>query len=253
MSEGIRSEQLGAVLRVNIDRPERANALSAASARALIDCLIQAACDPNVAVVELRGEGTRAFCSGFDLDRIGDEPTGLEALMAAVEGCPVPVVAAVNGHAVGAGFELACRCDLRVVRRGVRVGLPAVRLGVAYRADGVAAILATVPAARMALLTGAQVQADSLPGFADAIADADGFEAAVRGVTDELAQAAPRALEYTLAVTRALRAGRLDSEADALASHREAVMTGGDVLEAITARSEGRPASFADRRIPPRP
>lgn len=251
MSGDIRVEHLGPVLRLTLDRPERANALSASAARDLVDGLVQAAGDPAVAVVELRGGGTRAFCSGFDLDRIGDGATGLETLMAAVEVCPVPVVAAVNGHAVGAGFELACRCDLRVVRRGVRVGLPAVRLGVAYRADGLAAILATVPAARLALLTGTQVQADSLPGFADAIAEADDFESAVRGVTGALAAAAPRALGYTVAAIRASRLGRLEAEADALATSREAVMTGGDVIEATTARTEGRPARFADRLIPP--
>jgi len=249
MSGRIVSERHGAVLRLVIDNPERANALSPESADALVRALPDAHDDSGIRVVELGGAGDRTFCSGFELDRIGPDTsaTGLAELMAAVASCPTPVIAVLAGHAVGAGLELACRCDLRVARRGIRLGLPAVRLGVAYRADGVAAVLRTAPGARRLLLSGEQVPVESVTGFADVLADGiDDVAAAARSLSETLAAAAPRALGYTVRLVRAAVAGDLSETALEQFDHdRRGIMAGGDVHEAVTARREGRRPWFA--------
>jgi enoyl-CoA hydratase/carnithine racemase len=251
MSDGLVQERSGAVLRLVIDRPAAANALTPHSAAALARALEAAGADPTVAVVVVRGGRDGPFCSGFDLGRIGTGPTGLEELMGSLDRCPVQVVAAVNGAAVGAGLELACRCDLRVVRAGARLGLPAVRLGVAYRPEGLATVMAVAPGARRLLLTGALAAVEDVAGFADVVAGADDFDDALAAVTGAVEAAAPRAASYTARVLRSLVPGRLADGRDVLAAEREAIMAGGDVTEAADARRQQRPAVFAPRAADP--
>lgn len=241
----------GRIARITFDRAERANVLDRETVDQLIAALTEAAGDRATRVVTLRGAGDKVFCGGYDLDAVertaGD--TGLDRLMAALAQLPLPTVAAVGGHALGAGFELACRCDLRVVRAGVRVGLPAVRLGVAYRAEGLARILAVAPMARTLLLTGQQVQAAELPGFADVVAPPATFETEVDALAGMVAEGAPAALAYTTRALRSLAAPspQPPSLLESLAGERAEVLAGGDLGEALDARREGRAPDFRPR------
>jgi enoyl-CoA hydratase len=254
VSGRIRSARDGAVARLTIDRPERANALTPELAADLRAALAAAVADRGVRVVALRGAGDRAFCAGFDLDRASGSTdaaaTGLAELMADVERCPVPVVAVLNGPAVGAGFELACRCDLRVARADARVGLPAVALGVPYRPDGIAAMLAAAPATRRLLLTGRQEPVAAVAGLADVLTDATGLDAAADELLAALCAASPAALGYTARLVRALRPVE-PATAAALAAERDRVQAGTDLAEALAARVERRVPTFADREDRP--
>lgn len=238
------------VATLTIDRPERANALTPELAADLTRQLATAAADPEVRVVVLRGAGGRAFCAGFDLGRVGEQvPTGLEELMAALDDLPLPTVAVLDGPAVGAGLELACRCDLRVARAGVEVGIPAVRLGVAYRSEGLAALLAATPAAAGLILTGERRRVDDLPGFAHGVVAEGELEAVVTRLTEQLAAAAPAAMAYTLRAVRALRRNLLPEDLGrSLAEQRAKVLAGDDLAEAVRARREGREPRFNDRQ-----
>lgn len=251
MSGRINVQTAGQLRRLVIDRPERSNALTPELATALRTALVDAGADPDVRAVILAGAGERAFCAGFDLGRVraSHRDSGLDELMASIEELPVPIVAALSGHAVGAGLELACRCDLRVVSRGVRVGLPAVRLGVAYRADGIAAMLATTPALRRVLLTGQAVPADDVPGFADVLVDGTEFDDAVTGLGTELCHGAPRAMSYLVKVMRANRAGGSPDGYPDFDDERERLMAGPDLAEGLAARRERRDAVFAPREV----
>jgi enoyl-CoA hydratase/carnithine racemase len=124
------------ILVLGLNRPERLNALSPALVEELGDALDRAE-RPDVRVVVLRGEG-RSFCAGADVhEALGIEDldaaaaflTSLAAVLHRISTLPAPVVAAVQGHAVGGGAELALEADLRVVAEDAVLSFPDVALG----------------------------------------------------------------------------------------------------------------------------
>jgi enoyl-CoA hydratase/carnithine racemase len=138
MSE-LRVERRGAALVLTIDREERRNSLNEAVLLGLRDGLSQAAGDPEVRAVVITGAGDRVFCAGGDLKPGADgapfttEPSELDSpvaqLFLAMERSAIPIVARVNGHALGGGFGLMCACDFAIVADGARLGTPEVKVG----------------------------------------------------------------------------------------------------------------------------
>lgn len=126
-----------AVLLLTLNRPERLNALSRAVLAALDEWTQQAAQDPNVRVVVVTGAGNRAFCAGADIDELRaltyDEAYAQmrygQGIFSRLERLPKPVIAAVNGYALGGGCELAMACDLRFAADPARLGQPEIQLG----------------------------------------------------------------------------------------------------------------------------
>lgn len=135
------SEDRGAVRLLTLDRPAKLNALTAAGFDALRARLEEAAADPGVAVCVLTGSG-RAFCSGVDLSAMdgGEGTAGLRSsfdpLLATLAEFPKPLVAAVNGLAVGFGATVLLHCDLVVVDETAQIRLPFVSLGTTVEAAG---------------------------------------------------------------------------------------------------------------------
>lgn len=129
------------VLALRLDRPAQLNALTLALARELLDAVQGASRDELVRVVLLTAEG-RAFCAGKDRD----EPASsefvqvLQQFALALMDCPKPVVAAVQGWAIGAGLELLLNCDIVLAGHGARFKLPEVALGL-LGTGGIAALL----------------------------------------------------------------------------------------------------------------
>jgi enoyl-CoA hydratase len=136
---GLVTEVQGHVRVLTLDRPERRNALSTALQDDLVEALLTSAEDPQVRAVVLAGNGP-AFCAGFDLKEIRelDERGGHfrppmdragRNLFEVVSETYVPIVAALTGHAVAGGFELALACDIRIAAPGIKLGLPEARIG----------------------------------------------------------------------------------------------------------------------------
>lgn len=134
-----RRDQGVAILRLN--RPEVHNALNVAIRRELVHALDNIAEDPGVRATVITGN-TKAFAAGADvsvLAKAGPEEIyrlGLPRLWARVFAHPKPLIAAVNGYAFGAGFELALLCDMIVAGPGTRFGLPEIKLGIMPGAGG---------------------------------------------------------------------------------------------------------------------
>ena len=125
----------GAIARVCLARPEKANALHSAMLDALAAILENI--EPDVRVVVLGGRG-KAFCGGADVAELraleastaGAFVGRIHRCCAALRRLPVPVVARLHGAVIGAGLELAAACDLRIAAEGTRFAMPEVRLGI---------------------------------------------------------------------------------------------------------------------------
>jgi enoyl-CoA hydratase len=138
---GLEIERRGLCSYLTIDRPERRNALDRATWEALTETLVHLDADPGVRMICLTGAGTEAFCAGADVKELREQD---DAGMAAHRGpmrevnrnlyevlleCRKPTIAALNGHAVGAGCELALACDLRVAADDIKLILPEAKRG----------------------------------------------------------------------------------------------------------------------------
>lgn len=132
-----RSDAAPGVTELVLDRPEALNAISTAHALAIVAATAEIAADPSVRAVVLSSSAERAFCVGADLkerNTIDDDGLRRQRLIfrAAFTGIlelPVPTVAAVHGHALGGGLELALSCDLIVADETASLGLPEVSVG----------------------------------------------------------------------------------------------------------------------------
>lgn len=128
----VASRRDGAVITLELRRQDKRNALNTAMCDAIREAVDHAVSDGARAIV-ITGEGT-AFCAGADLSGdvySGSFPLALVSMLDALQTAPVPIVAAVNGPAIGAGTQLALACDLRVVAGDARFAIPVVKVGLA--------------------------------------------------------------------------------------------------------------------------
>jgi len=141
----------GAIARIEIDDPERHNAMSVAMWASLRDAMTEVAGDASLRVCILRGAGDRAFISGahigeFDSARSSEEAVErynalVSQTQAAISGCRVPVIAAISGYCFGGGLGIALSCDLRYASPSARFRMPAGRLGLGYAYEGIKAFV----------------------------------------------------------------------------------------------------------------
>ena len=183
----------GRVLRVTINRPGKHNALSRAVLAELREAFDAVRDEPDLACVVLTGAGDSYFAAGGDLRDLAQVRTeqGVRAMVEesraaldAVRTFPLPVVAVLNGDALGGGAELALAFDLRVVREGASIGYVQGRLAITTGWGGGTDLATVVGPARALRMTarGETVSATTALawGLADAVAPADGLDAAVQ-------------------------------------------------------------------------
>ncbi|WP_103335033.1 crotonase/enoyl-CoA hydratase family protein [Amycolatopsis sp. CA-126428] len=244
MSE-VRTERIGSTLLITIDRPQARNAVNAAVAAGLAAALDELEGDPTLRAGVLTG-AENTFSAGMDLKAAlkGESPEipgrGFGGLTEAK--LTKPLIAAVEGFAMGGGFELALGCDLIVAAENARFGLPEVKRGLIAAGGGVIRLPKRIPhhLAMEFLLTGEPVtgrRAGELGLVNRVTADGDAAAVAV-GLAEKLAENAPLALAAVKKIVRG-------SEAEAFALQREEtkkLMQSADVREGMTA--------FAERRAP---
>jgi enoyl-CoA hydratase len=157
------------VARVCIERPGKLNSLNSEAVAELTGALARVGADPVVRVAVLTGAGDKAFIGGANVDELmALTPqtarvfiTNLHNACAALRGCPVPVIARINGWCLGAGMELAASCDFRIASGNARFGMPEVRLGIPSVIE--AALLPRIVGAgraRWLVLTGETITAE---------------------------------------------------------------------------------------------
>lgn len=200
----------GAIRRITVNRPEKLNALNAATLDALSQAFDQAANDVAVRVVVLTGAGQKAFVAGADIAEMADlRPTEGrdfslrgQRLMRRIETLPKPVIGMINGFALGGGLELAMACHLRIAADSAKVGQPEINLGLIPGFGGSQRLLrlAGRAAALELCLLGAPITAERALqlGIVNKVVSAAELEAETQKLAEQLASAAPLALRGTL-------------------------------------------------------
>jgi enoyl-CoA hydratase len=242
-----------------IDRPERRNALNAELCDDLRERIEGAS---GLRAIVLTGEGV-AFCAGADIIRRAQDTGGLEhgggdtfrpafeRVLDAIVASPAPVIAAVNGAALGAGMQLAVACDLRVVAPAAKIGIPAVKLGVLLSAPNIErlAILVGQGAARDILLTGRTITVDEARtmGFAQLVSE--DARAAALEIAAGIAQLAPLSVQgHKHALNIVARRVSLDEDAvTEIRALEEAAFSSADLQEGLAAFGEKRSPDFQGR------
>ncbi|MET0755865.1 MAG: enoyl-CoA hydratase-related protein [Pseudoxanthomonas sp.] len=198
------------VRRITVDRPDKLNALNGATLDALYTAFNEAAEDAGTRVLVLTGAGSKAFVAGADIAEMSElRPTEGrdfslrgQRLMRRIETMPKPVIAMVNGFALGGGLELAMACHLRIAADTARLGQPEINLGLIPGFGGTQRLLRLAGrAATLELcLLGAPVDAARALqlGIVNRVVAADQLEAETLKLADQLAQAAPLALRGAL-------------------------------------------------------
>lgn len=124
----------GMVATITLNRPEKLNAVSLEMARALEAIVAECNSDDDIRAVVLTGAGERAFCCGTDIRQLDQFDTAWgfrnrEDYCMSVRHIVKPVIAAINGYALGGGLEMALSCDIRIAAEHARLGAPEIKLG----------------------------------------------------------------------------------------------------------------------------
>ncbi|QQP90446.1 enoyl-CoA hydratase/isomerase family protein [Skermanella sp. TT6] len=230
MSDELLAERRDDILHVTLNRPEKRNPLSRTLLEALRRCFEAHADDPTLRVAVLRGAGEKSFAAGGDLKDLGQlrsaEEAGemadhAKAALDAVRRFPVPVVAALNGDALGGGAELAVACDFRVGARHARIGFVQGRLNIATAWGGGIDLLDLLgPAAGLRLLARSDLldmESARAVGLVDAVAEADQpLDDAVASFVQPMLRQAPQVLRAFKALAVAHRTGASRSDMERL-------------------------------------
>jgi enoyl-CoA hydratase len=247
------------VVVLTLNRPDRLNALSSSASGALGDAITEVDRDDSVRVVVVAGAG-RAFCAGADISELDtlDGPHGfssfvtrLTATLLQLSRSAKPSVAAIQGLALGGGFELALSCDLRVADETAKLGLPEVKLGLLPGATGTARLTRLLPngLAKQLLFTGESLTAADAArlGLVNEVVDAGAALDRALAVAGRLAELPPLALATA---KRLVDDGSQMAFDAAIAFERDAVsMLFGtqDRVEGVRAFLEKRSARFEGR------
>ncbi len=135
MGDLIRTEVEEHICTITIDRPERRNALNAEVVHGLCSAIESIKPGGDVRVVVLRGSGEKSFCSGADVEALvmtGEGKDLVPNAMKVVRNCSCPIIAMIYGYAVGAGCDLACACDFRIMADSAKIGINPAKLGLVY-------------------------------------------------------------------------------------------------------------------------
>ena len=254
--ENLLIERDGGVLVITINRPDKLNALNSRTVAELDQAMADAKSDPAIHAVVLTGAGEKSFVAGADINELSVQTpvsgreharTG-QAVFDRIEQLGKPVIAAVNGFALGGGCELAMACTLRLAADTAKFGQPEINLGLIPGYAGSQRLPRLVGRGRALelLLTGNQITADEAwrIGLVNKVIPAAQLLADAKALAQSLASKAPIAVRYILeAVAGGLEMSFADAQ-DYEATLFGLIATTEDMREGTRAFLEKRKASF---------
>ncbi len=251
-------EAHGHILIITINRPTARNAVNTLVHTGVGLGLERANLDPEIRVVILTGAGDQAFCAGADLkaltrgERIEPKDADQRAWgFAGMVRHPIskPIIAAVNGFALGGGTELALACDLVVAAEHAQFGLPEVKRGLYAAAGGAFRLARQVPIkqAMELLLTGDAITAQRAMelGLVNRVVPLDHLMKTAVELAERIAANAPLSVQASKRIALGIRDGEISSEQEFWAAN---LLEGRELMRSDDAR-EG-PRAFAEKRSP---
>jgi crotonobetainyl-CoA hydratase len=261
----VRVEQRGAVLEVTLDRP-KVNAIDRATSRALGAAFVRLRDDPALRVAIVTGGGERVFSAGWDIkaahagDEVGkwwalDYGPGRFAGLTELWDLNKPVIAALNGHALGGGLELAMACDLIVAAEHVEIAMPELPIGILPDSGGIQRLPRLLPhnIAMELLLLGRRMPAAEAHryGLVNAVVPAAALMATARDWAARIAGGAPLTIQALKGALRAIDGRSVRAGFDVIRSgalpEYERALASEDAREGVRAFAEKRPAAFKGR------
>ena len=257
----VKTETRGRVLEITLDRP-KANAIDAATSRAMGEAFRRLAEDDALSVAIVTGAGERFFSAGWDLKAAAageapdaDQGVGGFAGLTEYWGLKKPVIAAVNGMALGGGFELALAADMIVAADHAEMGLPEAALGIVADSGGAIRLPRRLPraVAMEMMMTGRRASADELAvwGLVNEVVPGAQLMQVARGLAERVAACAPLSLQAIKEIDRATE-GKGEREAFRIMREGDLPVYRGlyaseDAAEGLAALSEKRAADWKGR------
>ncbi|MGR3630583.1 MAG: enoyl-CoA hydratase [Limimaricola soesokkakensis] len=229
MTDELITERRGATLHIIFNRPNARNALTFGMYEALAEACANVPTDGSVRAVVISGAGGRAFAAGTDMTQFRGFETAADAhhyeariaeVLGAVETCPLPTLAALNGACTGGGAAIAAACDLRIAAANLRFGFPIARtLGNCLSAANLARLSELVGAGRLReiIFTARLIEAEEARAIglvSELLPDEAALMARAGEIADTLAGMAPLTLRATKEAMRRNREARAVEDAD---------------------------------------
>jgi enoyl-CoA hydratase/carnithine racemase len=247
------------VTRLKISNPDKRGALD----HEILDTLAETVQGLEARCLMLTGDGSM-FSAGYDLGNLDERnfEERAEALVAhpfhdaieALDAYPYPVLAALNGHTIGGGLELALTCDIRVAARGIKLGMPPAKLGLIYSHTGLRRFIEVCGVANTAELfyVGRNVDADRAArmGLVNHVVEREELDSTALSLAAEIAGNAPLSLKGNKRVMRALRETTVELTPELeqeLVDLRESCFASEDFREGVRAFAEKRKPRWRNR------
>jgi enoyl-CoA hydratase/carnithine racemase len=236
---------------LSMERPEAKNALNYQLKADLVSALAEYGRRPDLVAMVLSGSDCGAFCAGGDLKEVAKRQSGEDQrptpdLFAALLACQKPLIAAIDGHAVGGGFEMAMVCDVRVATRGSSFGMPEPRRGMMgdFGLDNLCRIVPLGEALRIQL-TGAPIRAErayQIGFLQELVEDRPSMFQAAGAIAAEIALCSPLAVRTIKHIVKTGRNVPIEYARAISRPYVDAVFTSADAQEGTRA--------FAEKRAP---
>lgn len=219
-------EKEGHLAILTVNRPDKLNALNAETIQSLHDHLLDVRDDNNIRVLIITGSGTKAFVAGADIAELAPlsvtegqalAKRGQDMLFNVVEQMPMPVIAAVNGFALGGGLELAMSCHMRITSDNAKLGLPEVSLGLIPGYGGtqrLAQLVGKGKAMEMITTAGMMTAEEALSwGLVNHVVPQEVLLKEAKGIADKMMRQSPVAISHAI---KAVQAGYEMGQEEAL-------------------------------------
>ena len=263
MSELIRCKEQQHIATLTLNRPEKHNAMSPDMLVAMREYLQRLETEGTTRVLIIRGQGTRAFTSGYDIGRLPerqgtqrlsqrDEPGLFTQMIEAIRHFSAPVIAMIHGFCMGGGLELAATCDLRLAADTATFRMPPARLGVLYSGEGLLRFVNLIGVANTCDIfftarTFAAQHAHDM-GLVNQVLPAAELEQHTYDMAQQIAHNAPLSVRHTKRVLAIVQSFQdFSAHADEMRRLREACLNSDDFQEGRRAFLEKRPPVFHGR------